>query len=216
MKEEFGRDYKSKKAFRGSGEAVTNLSSINRFVKRNENSQKEFKKLDVDNSKALSKSELGKYIASHGELWKTLSRSLNLKYDKCIQVATNVAFALALQKGNALNTVESKRELTSKEFKYFHRHYILSEKGANEFFLRTIFAVFDINHDGVLSARELDHFLDIFYQSKYIFRGDMALPDRTKLNALIRKRCDFNKNGALEFSEVRDLLVVAAVVTADN
>ena len=214
MKEEFGRQYKAKKAWKGK-ESVTNLSSINHFVKKNENAQKEFKKLDIDKSKALSKDELTKYIASHAELWKSLSRSLDLHYDKCIAVATNVAFALALKKEDAMNTIKA-RELTAKEFKYFHKNYILHEKGANEFFLRTIFAVFDRNHDGVLSPRELDVFLDIFYKARSTFRGNMALPDRKRLNAMIQQKCDIDKNGALDFQEVRDLLVVAAVVTADN
>ena len=213
MKEEFGRDYKERQAWKGT-QGAKNLGSINPFKKKNEDSCKEFRKLDVDGDRTLSKSELSKYIMSHKELWKTLSKSLELPFDKCIYVATNVAFALALKKEDAMNTVRD-RDLTEKEFKYFHQTYILNEKGANEFFLRTIFNVFDVNHDGVLSRKELDRFLDIFYKS-YEFRGSKRLPDRKTLNDAVHRKCDLNNDGELGFNEVKDLLVLAAVVTADK
>jgi len=214
MKDEFGRDYKAKKAWKGS-EAVKDLSSINKFVKKNENAQREFKKLDVDKSKTLSKAELSKYISQNGELWKQLSRSLDLSEAKCIAIATDVAFACAVKKEDAMNTIED-RDLTAKEFKRFHKKYIADVQGAHDFFLRTIFATFDVNHDGVLSVREMDRFLDIFYKSRSIFRGSMSLPDRQTLNESVRKKCDLNNDGALEFSEIRDLLILAAAVTVDK
>lgn len=214
MQDEFGRDYRANKAWKG-GEGVTNLTAINRFVKKTENAQKEFKKLDVDKSNALSKDELAKYIYTHSDLWQSLSRMLDIGEKTCISVATNVAFALALKKEDAMNTIQD-RELTAKEFKRFHKHYITSEKGANEFYLRIIFAIFDLNHDGVLSTEELDRFLDVFYKSRTFFQGNESLPDRQSLNEIVCKRCDVNNDGALEFSEVRDLLVLAAVVTVDN
>ena len=214
MIEEFGKNYKASKAWKG-GSGVKNISSIKSFKKKNENANAEFRKLDVDGDRTLSKNELSKYISSHSELWKSLSKSLDLPVAKCIEVATNVAFAMALKKEDCMNTIKD-RDLTKKEFTYFHKNYILNEKGSEEFFLRTIFAVFDLNKDGVLSTRELDRFLDIFYKAKDVFRGSMRLPDRKSLNQMVQERCDRNKDGALGFSEVRDLLVVAAVVTADN
>ena len=63
---------------------------------------------------------------------------------------------------------------------------------------------------------ELDRFLDIFYRVRDTFKGTMQLPDRKTLNQTVRHRCDKNKDGVLQFKEVKDLLVVAAVVTADN
>ena len=62
----------------------------------------------------------------------------------------------------------------------------------------------------------MDKFLDIFYDARSVFRGSMTLPDRMRLNSMIKAKLDLDKNGSLDFREVRDLLVVAAVVTADN
>ena len=59
----------------------------------------------------------------------------------------------------------SNRQLTEEEFKYFHDKYIVSPEGSHEYFLRTIFAVFDVNGDGVLEMREVDHFLDLFLRN---------------------------------------------------
>uniref|UniRef100_A0A7S3LEZ0 Uncharacterized protein n=1 Tax=Amphora coffeiformis TaxID=265554 RepID=A0A7S3LEZ0_9STRA len=217
MKEEFGDDYKTnKKSGWHEASGVPGLGSINPFKKKNENSHKEFKKLDADGDKTLSKNELSKYIQSHSELWTQLGTSLDLPVQKCVEIATNVAFALALKKADSVNTHKVDRDLTEAEFKYFHQTYILSEKGAHEYFLRTIFAVYDINKDGVLSPRELDRFLDVFYKARDTFKGSMRLPDRKSLNEIVRERCDKNHDGVLQFKEIRDLLEVAAVVTADR
>ena len=214
MTEEFGNDYKKKDAWVKST-GTPNLASINPFSKRSENSHREFRKLDVDGDKTLSKTELSKYMATHADLWTNLGCSLDLPVYKCIDLATHVAMRLARKQADDPAPL-TERDLTEAEFKYFHQNYVLNEKGAQEFFLRTIFAAFDINKDGVLSARELDRFLDIFYRARDTFRGSMQLPDRKTLNQTIRERCDRNKDGVLNFKEVKDLLVVAAVVTADN
>ena len=217
MKEEFGNDYKSNESsgwHKASG--VPGLGSINPFKKKSESAHKEFKKLDIDGDKTLSKNELSKYIQSHSELWTSLGTSLELPVHKCIEVATNVAFALALKREDTINIAKVDRDLTEAEFKYFHQTYIMSEKGAHEYFLRTIFSVYDINKDGVLSPRELDRFLDVFYKARDTFKGTMRLPDRKNLNQIVRERCDKNHDGVLQFKEIRDLLEVAAVVTADR
>ena len=65
-------------------------------------------------------------------------------------------------------------------------------------------------------ARELDRFLDIFYKARDVFKGELRLPDRKSLNQIVRSRCDKNKDNHLQFHEIRDLLQVAAVVTADK
>lgn len=216
MTEEFGKDYKKKDAWVKSTGAP-NLASINPFARRSENSRREFKKLDVDGDKSLSRTELAKYMATHADLWTNLGCSLDLPVYKCIDIATDVAILLALKQIDQYGrTAIPTRDLTEAEFKYFHQNYVLNEKGAQEFFLRTMFAAFDINKDGVLSARELDRFLDIFYRARDTFKGTMQLPDRKTLNQTVRHRCDKNKDGVLQFKEVKDLLVVAAVVTADN
>jgi Ca2+-binding EF-hand superfamily protein len=98
----------------------------------------------------------------------------------------------------------------------FHQNYVLDEKGSHEFFLRTIFTVFDLNNDGVLNARELDKFLDIFYKAKDVFKGDMKLPEKKHLLKIIGTRLDGNRDGVLQFDEVRDLLEVVAIVSKER
>ena len=179
----------------------------------------EFKKLDVNNDKTLSKDELEKYIESHSDLWATLGLCLDLPVKRCIEIATDVAFSLAFGEGITRpknNELRSRHELSEAEFKHFHKNFVMDEKGSHEFFLRTIFAVFDVNGDGVLSARELDRFLDIFYKAKGVFKGDMRLPEKKNLVRIVGKRLDSNRDGVLQFHEIRDLLEVAAVVTSDK
>lgn len=221
MKEEFGEDYKEKEESGWKASiGVPGLAKINPFRKRpSENSAKEFKKLDVNKDKTLSKDELGKYIESHSDLWATLGKNLGLSVKKCIEIATEVAFSLAFGEGISRpkkNEHRARHELSEAEFKHFHKNFVLDENGSHEFFLRTIFAVFDLNGDGVLSASELDRFLDVFYEAKDIFKGDMKLPEKKNLVRIVGKRLDSNHDGVLQFSEIRDLLEVAAVVTSSE
>jgi hypothetical protein len=62
----------------------------------------------------------------------------------------------------------------------------------------------------------LDRFLDIFYKAKDVFKGDMKLPEKKHLLKIVGKRLDSNRDGVLQFDEIRDLLEVAAVVTTDK
>lgn len=220
MKEEYGENYKDKEESGWMGSiGVPGLAKINPFKKKSEDSHKEFKKLDINNDKTLSKDELGKYIESHSDLWSTLGMNLNLPVKKCIEVATDVAFSLAFGEGKTKpknNELRKRRELSEAEFKYFHKNFVLDEKGSHEFFLRTIFSVFDLNNDGVLNAKELDKFLDIFYKAKDVFKGNMKLPEKKHLLKIVGSRLDKNRDGVLEFHEIRDLLEVAAVVSTDK
>lgn len=225
MKEEFGDNYKDREDSGWKASiGVPGLAKINPFKAKSENSKKEFQKLDVNNDKTLSKDELEKYIQSHSDLWSTLGVNLNLPVKKCIEVATDVAFSLAKGEDNKTKPRTNKdpskanapRELTEAEFKRFHQNYVLNAKGSHEFFLRTIFAVFDLNNDGVLNAKELDKFLDLFYKAKDIFKGDMKLPEKKHLVKIVGTRLDENRDGALQFDEIRDLLEVAAVVTTEK
>lgn len=220
MKEEFGDDYKTKEESGWKGSiGVPGLAKVNPFKKKSESSHKEFKKLDINNDKSLSKDELCKYIESHSDLWSTLGRNLNLPVKKCIDVATDVAFSLAFGEGKTRpknNEHRKRHELSEAEFKYFHKNYVMDEKGSHEFFLRTIFSVFDLNNDGVLNAKELDKFLDIFYKAKDVFKGNMKLPEKKHLLKIVGTRLDENRDGVLQFDEIRDLLEVAAVVSTDK
>jgi curved DNA-binding protein CbpA len=220
MKEEFGEGFKdSEKSGWKQSIGVPGLAKLNVFKKnKGESSKKEFKKLDVNKDKSLSKDELGSYIESHSELWSTLGMNLGLSVKRCIEIATDVAYSLAMGEENKPRNNEYRiaRDLDEAEFSHFHKKYVLDEKGSHEFFLRTIFSVFDANGDGVLEAKELDRFLDIFYKAKDIFKGDMRLPEKKELVRIVGGRLDKNKDGVLSFNEIRDLLEVAAVVTTDK
>jgi curved DNA-binding protein CbpA/Ca2+-binding EF-hand superfamily protein len=217
MKEEYGEEYKESETWKDS-EGIAGLAKMaNPFAKRKESSHKEFKKLDINKDKSLSKSELRKYIETHNELWTMLGLKLNLKIKRCMEIATDVAFQLATGRGERRpltnEYIEEDQELTEEEFTHFHKKYVLNDKGAHEFFLRTIFGAFDTNGDGVLQRNELDQFLDVFYEAGDVFKGKMRLPPKAELRKVVLGRLDKNQDGVLTFYEIRDLLEVAAVVT---
>jgi curved DNA-binding protein CbpA/Ca2+-binding EF-hand superfamily protein len=223
MKEEYGDDYKHKDIWENS-KGASGLSKMPNPFRRNknkivENTHKEFKKLDINNDKSLSKDELSKYIGTHAELWTVLGVQLNLPVKKCMELATDVAFALATGEGITKpvgNEYRKHRDITEEEFKVFHKNYVLEAKGSHEFFLRTIFAAFDLNGDGVLDRPEFYKFLDVFYEAGSVFKGKMKLPEKKDLMNIVGARLDTNKDGLLTFEEIRSLLEVVAVVTQDK
>lgn len=220
MRQEFGDNYKEREDS-GWKEAkgVPGLAA-RLFGRSKENAHSEFVKLDVDKGQTLSKTELSKYIESHSKLWTSLGQHLNIPVKRCISVATNVAFGLAMghTKGATLVSYAKhiNHQLTEDEFKHFYKNYIQDNKGSHEYFLRTIFAVFDVNGDGVLEMRELDRFLDVFYHIREdAFQGDMKLPDKRNLGKIVRTKLDKNQDGVLDFDEIRELLDVAAGVATE-
>ena len=98
MKKQFGEDYKEKSFTGFSG--IAKLSSIHHFTKKNESARKEFKNLT--SNKTLSKKELSQYITARSDLWTTLGTRFALPVPKCIEAATNVAYALSLKKELAM------------------------------------------------------------------------------------------------------------------
>mmetsp|Transcript_12268 Transcript_12268/g.29217 ORF Transcript_12268/g.29217 Transcript_12268/m.29217 type:complete len:496 (+) Transcript_12268:322-1809(+) len=210
MEAEFGKGYKSKAASGWNGDVGG---------EKKLSAKKEFKKLDLNGDEVLSKDELRSFIESNEELWAVLGAKLNLKRETCIRIATEVAFSLAKgeetpkkQKGAAAEA--NSYELSETEFKAFYKNYVLSQKGSYDFFLRTIFAFYDINGDGALQRDEFENFLDLFYKSKETYRQKMEnMPSKQKLLRIAEARLDKNKDGELSFEEVRDLLQVAVVIT---
>jgi len=217
MEEEFGKGFRHKPA---SG---WNKSEDGEIIggEKKLSAKKEFKKLDLNDDKALSKDELRNLIESNEEMWAVLGGKLNLKRETCIRIATEVAFSLA--KGEEVPKKAKKRpntadvntyELTETEFKGFYKNYVLSQKGSYDFFLRTIFAFYDINGDGVLQRDEFENFCDLFYKTKDVYKQKMeTMPSKTNLLRIAEARLDKTKDGTLSFEEVRDLLQVAMVVT---
>eukprot|EP00339_Tiarina_fusa_P010944 CAMPEP_0117019262 /NCGR_PEP_ID=MMETSP0472-20121206/14810_1 /TAXON_ID=693140 ORGANISM="Tiarina fusus, Strain LIS" /NCGR_SAMPLE_ID=MMETSP0472 /ASSEMBLY_ACC=CAM_ASM_000603 /LENGTH=236 /DNA_ID=CAMNT_0004724191 /DNA_START=115 /DNA_END=825 /DNA_ORIENTATION=- len=162
-------------------------------------SYEEFKKADADNDKVLSKDELGSYIDSHAQLWAMLGVNLNLDETQCREIATDVAFHLAVGE-------KEQRILNKEEFHRFREKYVINPQGSQEFFHRTVFAAFDKDSNGVLDRKELDHFLDIFYKADSIFAGDKRLPKKRKLRKIVLDKLDANNDGLLSFDEIRGLL----------
>merc|ERR1712150_202893 len=108
-------------------------------------------------------------------------------------------------------------ELSEEEFKSFYKKYVQTQKGAYDFFLRTIFAFYDTNGDGVLQKDEFDRFLELFYKSKHAYREKLHdMPSKQNFMRIAQNRLDRDKDGVLSYAEVRDLLQVAAVVTTDK
>jgi Ca2+-binding EF-hand superfamily protein len=154
----------------------------------------------------MSKDELADYVKSHAELWAMLGVNLNMEEARCCEIATNVAFALAMGQADAHMPSSQRRELTKAEFHNFRTNYVLDPKGSEEFFHMALFATFDGNGNGVLEPAELDKFLDIFYEADSIFKGDKRLPTKKKLLKEIFEKLDTDNDGVLSFEEIRGLI----------
>jgi Ca2+-binding EF-hand superfamily protein len=161
---------------------------------------------DVNQDNGMSKDELADYVKSHAELWAMLGVNLDMKEERCCEIATNVAFALALDQADAHMASSQRRELSKAEFHNFRTKYVLDAKGSQEFFQRALFATFDANGNGELEPAELDKFLDIFYEANSIFKGDKRLPTKKKLRKLVFEKLDTDNDGVLTFEEIRGLI----------
>ena len=84
--------------------------------------------------------------------------------------------------------------------------FLEKPNGQQEFFHRTVFATFDTDKSGYLENKELDQFLNVFYQAGSIFAGDVRLPSKVKLKKAVMKQLDTNGDGKLDFAELRTLI----------
>jgi Ca2+-binding EF-hand superfamily protein len=158
----------------------------------------------------MSHQELVDYIETHAELWAMLSVNIPDVSDRdCKEVAMRVAIELASgsnQRADRGDSSTSSREITHVQFNRFKKEYIDDPKGNLEFFHRTVFQVFDCDNNKVLDSSEIDHFVDLFYDSNSIFAKDARLPEKAVLKALIYSRFDKNKDGAIDFEEIRGVI----------
>lgn len=170
-------------------------------------SAQQFRALDENHDNLACQEEMAKYVASRAELWAMLSVNLNLSEEVCRATATRVAMELASGKeGNkALQT-----ELTEAQFHAFRTQYVLDGKGAQEFFHRCVFASFVKEGSRTMDAKELDAFLDTFYEAGSIFEGDARLPQKTELKERILRK---NSTGKLSFEQIRDVIRGTAAYT---
>lgn len=177
-------------------------------TKSKQESHKEFARLDSSGTKKACKDKIGAFVASNSELWAMLSVNLDMSEDDCQLIATRVAMELAtgLKGDEAMESVIDKHQ-----FHKFRKHYILDPKGSQEFFHRSVFATFDADQNHYLDEMELDLFLDTFYKSGSIFKGDVRLPEKAELKRLILEKHDKNKNRRLSFDSVRGIISGAAL-----
>merc|ERR1712008_342857 len=182
-----------------------------------------FKEIDLDGDKEISRKELRGFVESNESLHAVLGKSLDLSPQQSIDISTDVAFSLAKWDGKDEDVAMASYFLTQKnrkkgkamnitrdEFKSFYKSYVQSQKGSYDFFLRTMFAAYDMNGDGMLQRKEFENFLTIFYHAKYL--GKIEMPQKTELVRIAQSRLDKNKDGLMSFSEIRDLLMVAAMI----
>mmetsp|Transcript_19733 Transcript_19733/g.23492 ORF Transcript_19733/g.23492 Transcript_19733/m.23492 type:complete len:186 (-) Transcript_19733:163-720(-) len=160
-----------------------------------------FKDLDSDNSHTISKDEMSTFIEKHAELWAMLGVNLGIGEDKCREIATNVAYSLACDSKSDNTT-----SLSENQFLNFTTNYVNSPKGQQEFFHRTVFATFDVDGDNTLDTKELDRFLDTFYEAGSIFKGDKRLPEKEVLRQIVNDRLDKDGDGKLSFDEIHMLI----------
>lgn len=224
MEEEFGVGYKSKAAS-GWNKDERDGTCLFGDGEKKLSAKKEFKRRDLNGDMVISKDELRTFVESNEELWAGLGAKLSLKRTTCIRISTEVAFSLA--KGGSAAPANKRKggevvevgtdELSESEFKAFYKTYVLTQKGCYEFFLRTIFSFYDINGDGVLQRDEFENFLDLFYNTKDEYKEKLnSMPSKKNLLRIAEARLDKNRDGELSFEEVRELLQVAVVITADN
>ena len=177
-------------------------------TKCKQESHREFARLDSSGSKKACKEEIASFVASNAELWAMLSVNLDMSEEHCCEIATRVAMELAsgLRGDEALAA-----EIDKHQFHKFRKHYILDPKGSQEFFHRSVFATFDSDRNHYLDEDELDLFLDTFYKSGSIFKGDVRLPEKAELKRLILEKHDKNKDRRLSFDSVRGIISGAAL-----
>jgi len=180
------------------------LASTNKVK---QDSHKEFAKMnrnDSTGSKHLAcREKISCYVASNAELWAMLSVNFDMDEGECREIATRVAMELAtgLRGDEAMAA-----EIDKHQFHKFRKHYILDPKGSQEFFHRSVFATFDTDMNHYLDEDELDKFLDTFYKSGSIFKGDVRLHDKAELKRLIMEKHDKTKSRRLSFDSVRGII----------
>lgn len=154
-------------------------------------------------AKSLSHEELREYVDTHPVIWAMLSVNCQIPEQHCKEVAFRVAVELitdhAGQESMSL-------ELTRQGFLTFQKLYIDDAKGHQEFFHRTLFAVFDEDWNGVLDREEIDKFVDNAYVTGSIFQGDVQRPEKDDIKADVLEHLGKNGDCSFSFEEVRSLI----------
>jgi Ca2+-binding EF-hand superfamily protein len=137
-------------------------------------------------------------------LYETLALNLDLEREACKDIATDVAFKLALGEHS------SSREITNDQFVQFKKKYAdITSPGNQEFVLRTVFRVYDKDGNGYLDEAELEGFVDLFFKAdSFVRKDDPRLKGMTSedLKRKITDKCDADKDGKFSFEEMRGVI----------
>jgi hypothetical protein len=120
-----------------------------------------------------------------------MALNLDMEKEACKDIATDVAFKLALGEKS------SSREVTNEQFVQFKKKYAEITSPCNqEFVFRTIFRVYDKDGNGYLDEAELDGFVDLFFKAdSFVRKDDPRLKGMTgeDLKRKITEKCDLDK-----------------------
>jgi len=177
-------------------------------TKSKRESRREFERLDSNGDQSACRQEIAAYIASNHEMWAMLSVNLDKSEEYCQEIATRVAMELASGKEgeDAMNA-----EIDIHQFHAFRKKYMLDPHGQQEFFHRSVFATFDSDNNAHLDSDELDQFLDTFYKSGSIFKGDVRLPPKEVLKNILLSKMDADNDRGLCFEKMRGIISGAAM-----
>jgi Ca2+-binding EF-hand superfamily protein len=166
--------------------------------------------VDTNNDGLISRDELSTFIARNEKLYLMLSVNLNIPEAKCRDIATEVAYQMSKRQKREMSLRDLSestrlRNPTVQEFQDF-LNFLDEPTGQQEFFHRTVVTTYDVDNSGYLESEELDKFLEVFYQAGSIFAGDVRLPEKATLKKEVMKQLDINRDGKLQFSELRSLI----------
>ena len=86
--------------------------------------------LDANHDGSIQSSEMENYIESHQDLWKMLSDHCNLPKEECIEIARNVAQAMAIEYSSGKKTKSKSKTSQKKRFLFIPKKPTLS-RGAS-------------------------------------------------------------------------------------
>ena len=176
-----------------------------------EHISQEIDKIDRNEDGRIDKDECQIYIDQNAQLWAMLSASCNIPTARCREIARDTAYTMAKkaphQSFRDLNALELERPPTIDEFKQLFSKIHTDPQYQLEFFHRTVFCAFDQDGNGYLDSQELDAFLDIFYDVKSSFAGDVRLPHKQVLKKRVLQDLDANGDGRLDFEGAKKTLI---------
>jgi len=175
--------------------------------------EKELEDLRIAGTVLVSKEELQEYIDGKPQLWLILEANIQLGEEQCKTICIRVITELI----SGLFGNEARGALIRKrDFQRFEREYVDDPKGSQGFIHRCLFASFDMDHNGILNAKETVDFVDAFYKSGSVYQGNSRLPEKRDLMIMIRRKYGGVMEGQLTFQEIQEIIRQNAVAEDIN